>query len=31
MSQRQGCYNPSGMRWASDQVDKFIPRGNPIR
>ena len=27
----KGCYNPGPMRWVSDQVDKVIPRGNPVR
>lgn len=27
----KGCYNPSSMRWVSDQVDKVLPRGNPVR
>lgn len=31
MPKQGGCYNPSGMRWVSDQVDKVLPRGNPVR
>lgn len=31
MSKKGGCYNPSGMRWVSDQVDKVLPRGNAVR
>lgn len=28
---KKGCYNPSGMRWVSDQVDKVLPPGNALR